>query len=328
MDFLVGLLRSLPGAVALGIIWGIMAIGVYVTYKILDIADLTVDGSICTGACVCTILTVNGVNVWVAVIAAVIAGMLTGLITGFFHTVLGIPAILAGILTQLMLWSINLKILGKANLGLNARVLKVIVTQLDKNKAIMTLIGFAAVVIILLYLFFGTEMGCSLRATGCNLNMSRAQGINTSFNKVLGLALSNGLVALSGALLAQYQGFADINMGRGAIVIGLAAVIIGDAIFSHISINFGVRLAGVVGGGVIYYLVYQIVVAVGLDPELLKMLSALVVAIFLAIPYVKQKYFSYTPQFRAERKIRKVNARLAKKQAELAKKAAKKGGKA
>jgi putative ABC transport system permease protein len=192
----------------------------------------------------------------------------------------------------------------------------------------MTLIGFAAVVIILLYLFFGTEMGCSLRATGCNLNMSRAQGINTSFNKVLGLVLSNGLVALSGALLAQYQGFADINMGRGAIVIGLAAVIIGDAIFSHISINFGVRLAGVAAGGVIYYIVYQVVVAIGLDPELLKMLSALVVTIFLAIPYVKKKYFSYTPQFKAERKIRKVNAKLAKKQAQLAKKAHDKGGKA
>ncbi len=309
----------MPGAISLGLIWGIMAIGVYVTYKILDIADLTVDGSICTGACVCAILTVNGVNVWIAVLAAVVAGMLTGLITGFFHTVLGIPAILAGILTQLMLWSINLKILGKANLGINARVVKVIVTQLDKSKAIMALIGFVAVVILLLYLFFGTELGCSLRATGCNLNMSHAQGINTRFNKILGLILSNGLVALSGALLAQYQGFADINMGRGAIVIGLAAVIIGDAIFGHISVNFGVRLAGVALGGVIYYIVYQLVVWLGLDPELLKMLSALVVAMFLAVPYVKSTYFSYTSQFKAERKARKLAARAAKK-------AAKKGG--
>lgn len=318
----------MPGAIALGLIWGIMAIGVYVTYKILDIADLTVDGSICTGACVCAVLTLNGVNVWVAVIAAVIAGMLTGFVTGFFHTVLGIPAILAGILTQLMLWSVNLKILGKANLGINARVLKVIVTQLDKNKAVMTLIGFVAVVIVLLYLFFGTELGCSLRATGCNINMSHAQGINTNFNKILGLVLSNGLVALSGALLAQYQGFADINMGRGAIVIGLAAVIIGEAICSHISINFGVRLAGVAAGGVIYYIVYQIVVAIGLDPELLKMLSALVVTMFLAVPYVKSKYFSYTPKFKMERKMRKIQAATAKKEAKLAKKAAKKGGKA
>ena len=311
----------MPGAISLGLIWGIMAIGVYVTYKILDVADLTVDGSICTGACVCAILTVNGVNVWIAVLAAVLAGMLTGLLTGFFHTVLGIPAILAGILTQLMLWSINLKILGRANLGINARAVKVIVTQLDKSKAIMALIGFVAVVILLLYLFFGTELGCSLRATGCNQNMSHAQGINNRFNKILGLVLSNGLVALSGALLAQYQGFADINMGRGAIVIGLAAVIIGDAIFSHISINFGVRLAGVIGGGVIYYLVYQIVVWLGLDPELLKMLSALVVAAFLAIPYVKSTYFSYTHQFKIERKARKAAARLARRNA-------KKGGNA
>jgi putative ABC transport system permease protein len=321
-------LYALPGAVAEGLIWGLMAIGVYISYKILDIADLTVDGSICTGACVCAILATNGVNIWVALIVAMIAGMLTGLVTGIIHTVLGIPPILAGILTQLMLWSVNLKILGKANLGINARNIKVIVTQLRTGPAVMSLIGFVAVVIILLYLFFGTEMGCSLRATGCNLNMSHAQGINTNFNKILGLVLSNGLVALSGALLAQYQGFADINMGRGAIVIGLAAVIIGDAIFSHISINFGVRLAGVAAGGVIYYIVYQVVVAIGLDPELLKMLSALVVTMFLAIPYVKQKYFSYTPQFKAERKIRKVNARLAKKQAALAKKAANKGGKA
>jgi putative ABC transport system permease protein len=322
MDFLLGLLRSMPGAISLGLIWGIMAIGVYITYKILDIADLTVDGSICTGACVCAILVTNGVNVWVSIIVAMIAGMLTGFVTGIIHTVLGIPPILAGILTQLMLWSVNLKILGKANLGINARSIKgIIVTQLRTGPAVMALIGFVAVVIILLYLFFGTEMGCSLRATGCNLNMSHAQGINTNFNKILGLVISNGLVALSGALLAQYQGFADINMGRGAIVIGLAAVIIGDAIFSHISINFGIRLAGVALGGVIYYIVYQIVVAIGLDPELLKMLSALVVTIFLAVSYVKQKYFSYTPQIKAERKIRKVNARLAKK-------AAKKGEKA
>ncbi len=313
MDLIVSLFKSMPGAISLGLIWGIMAIGVYITYKILDIADLTVDGSICTGACVCTILVTNGMNVWLALLISVIAGMFTGLITGFFHTVLGIPAILAGILTQLMLWSINLKILGRANLGINARSVKIIVTQLDKSKAIMALIGFVAIVILVLYLFFGTELGCSLRATGCNQKMSHAQGINNKFNKILGLLISNGLVALSGALLAQYQGFADINMGRGAIVIGLAAVIIGDAIFSHISINFGIRLTGVALGGVIYYIVYQVVVWLGLDPELLKMLSALVVAVFLAIPYVKAEYFSYTPQFKAERRARKMAVREAKK---------------
>ncbi len=320
MDLLLALLRSMPGAISLGLIWGIMAIGVYITYKILDIADLTVDGSICTGACVCAILATNGVNIWVALIIATGAGMLTGLITGVIHTVLGIPPILAGILTQLMLWSVNLKILGKANLGISARTIKVIVTQLRPSSAVMALIGFVAVVIILLYLFFGTEMGCSLRATGCNINMSHAQGINTNFNKILGLVLSNGLVALAGALLAQYQGFADINMGRGAIVIGLAAVIIGEAICSHISINFAVRLAGVAVGGIIYYIVYQIVVALGLDPELLKMLSAIVVTIFLAVPAIKSKYFSYTAEFKAERKARKKAAKAAKKAA--------KGGKA
>lgn len=313
----------MPGAVAQGLIWGIMAIGVYITYKILDIADLTVDGSICTGACVCTILATNGVNIWIAVLLATIAGMFTGFVTGFFHTVLGIPAILSGILTQLMLWSVNLKILGRANLALNARNIKVIVTQLDKNKAVMALIGFVAVVIILLYLFFGTEMGCSLRSTGCNTNMSHAQGINTNANKILGLVLSNGLVALSGALLAQYQGFADINMGRGAIVIGLAAVIIGEALCSHISINFGVRLAGVAAGGIIYYVVYQIVVAFGFDPDLLKMLSAAVVTVFISVPYVKGKYFSYTNQFKTERKMRKIQAASAKKEARIAKKKAK-----
>lgn len=318
----------MPGAISLGLIWGIMAIGVYVTYKVLDIADLTVDGSICTGACVCAILATNGVNIWVAVLAAIVAGMLAGFITGIFHTVFGIPAILAGIITQLMLWSINLKILGKANVGISARTIKVIITQLKTSNAIMALIGFVTVVIILLYLFFGTELGCSLRATGCNLNMSHAQGINTKVNKILGLVISNGIVALSGALLAQYQGSADINMGRGAIVTGLAAVIIGEALCSHISINFGVRLAGVTAGGVVYYIVYQIIVWAGLDPELLKMFAALVVALFLAIPYLKSTYFSYTPQFKAERKMRKIQARLAKKEAQLAKKAAKKGGKA
>ncbi len=328
MDMLLSLLRSMPGAISLGLIWGIMAIGVYVTYKVLDIADLTVDGSICTGACVCAILATNGVNIWVAVLAAIVAGMLAGFITGIFHTVFGIPAILAGIITQLMLWSINLKILGKANVGISARTIKVIITQLKTSNAIMALIGFVAVVIILLYLFFGTELGCSLRATGCNLNMSHAQGINTKINKILGLVISNGIVALSGAPLAQYQGSADINMGRGAIVTGLAAVIIGEALCSHISINFGVRLAGVTAGGVIYYIVYQIIVWAGLDPELLKMFAALVVALFLAIPYLKSTYFSYTPQFKAERKMRKIQARLAKKEAKLAQKAAKKGGKA
>ncbi len=283
-------INALPGAVAQGIIWGIMAIGVYITYKLLDIADLTVDGSICTGACVCAMLTINGVNIWLAMLAAFAAGMLTGLLTGIFHTFMGIPAILSGILTQLILWSVNLKILdSRANQGLSARSYDVVVTQLYRGKSILVLLLFVALIIGLLYWFFGTELGCAVRATGCNINMSQAQGINTNFNKILGLVLSNGIVALSGALLCQYQGFADINMGRGAIVIGLAAVIIGEALFGKISTNFAVRLVGVIGGGVVYYIVYQTVIFLGLDTDLLKMLSALVVAVFLAVPYWKAK---------------------------------------
>ena len=284
--------NALPGAVAQGIIWGIMAIGVYITYKILDIADLTVDGSICTGACVCTMLVINGVNVWLAMLAAMIVGMLTGLVTGLFHTALGIPPILSGILTQLILWSVNLKIMGKANQGLSARTYNVVITQLDKLASILILLGIMLVLVALLYWFFGTELGCSLRATGNNLDMCRAQGINTNINKILGLVISNGIVALSGALLCQYQGFSDINMGRGAIVIGLAAVIIGEALFGKIAGNFALKLISVVGGGIIYYIVYQTVIWMGLDTDLLKMLSAIVVAIFLAVPYWKGKYFS------------------------------------
>ncbi len=286
-------LNALPGAIAQGIIWGLMAIGVYITYKLLDIADLTVDGSITTGAAVCAMLVISGVNVWVAMLAAMLAGMLTGLLTGLFHTCMGIPPILAGILTQLILWSVNLKIMGsKANQGLSARTYNVLVTQLERGRSILLLLAVIGVIIALLYWFFGTEIGCGIRATGCNLQMSQAQGINTGVNQIVGLILSNGIVALSGALLAQYQGFADINMGRGAIVIGLAAVIIGDAIFGKITPNFALKLLAVVGGGVVYYIVYQLVIWLGLDTDLLKMLSAIVVAVFLAVPYWKAKYFA------------------------------------
>lgn len=286
------LLSAFPGAIAQGLIWGIMAIGVYITFKILDIADLTVDGSICTGAAVCTVLVTKGVNVYLALLAAVVAGLLAGLLTGLMHTVLGIPAILSGILTQLILWSANLKIMGKANISLSARSYKVLLTQMNINSSIAVLAVIGIILIALLYWFFGTELGCSVRATGCNLNMSRAQGINTNVNIVLGLMLSNGIVALSGALLAQYQGFADINMGKGAIVIGLAAVIIGEAVFSKIARNFAVRLFAVIVGGIIYYIVYQVIIFLGIDTDLLKMLSAIVVAVFLGVPYVKKHYFA------------------------------------
>ena len=292
------LLGAMPGAIAQGLIWGIMAIGVYITYKVLDIADLTVDGSICTGAAVCVMLMIAGVPLPAAMLAAVLSGMVAGLVTGLFHTLMGIPAILSGILTQLSLYSINLKIMGKANQAINARNYDVLVSMQSLRgvawyeNTILIVAVFVIALIALLYWFFGTELGCSLRATGCNINMSRAQGINTGFNKVLGLMISNGIVALSGALLAQYQGFADVQMGRGAIVIGLAAVIIGEALFSRVFHNFALRLLSVALGGVIYYIVYQAVIWLGLDTDLLKLLSALVVAVFLAVPYWKSRYFS------------------------------------
>lgn len=279
---------SLPGAIAQGLIWGIMAIGVYITYRILDIADLTVDGSICTGAAVCTVLIMRNINPWLALLCAFLVGLVAGSITGALHIGLGIPAILAGILTQMALWSVNLKILGKANQAIPARSYTVLISQMDIPAALLLLGIATAAVIGMLYLFFGTELGCGIRATGCNPAMSRAQGINTGVNKVIGLALSNGLVALSGGLLCQYQGYADINMGRGAVVIGLAAVVIGEAVVRHISPNFAVRLTGVAIGAVIYYLVYQTVIFLGFDADLLKMFSAVVVALFLGIPYLQK----------------------------------------
>ena len=296
------LITALPGAAAQGLIWGIMAIGVYITFRILDIADLTVDGTLCTGGAVCIMMMLSGHNVWVSMLAATGAGLLAGLATGIFHTFMGIPAILAGILTQLSLYSINLKIMGKANQAINVDKFNLLVSlrrvkgvSLTQNTLFIVAI-MIVILIAILYWFFGTELGCSLRATGCNPSMSRAQGINTDRNKVLGLMLSNGLVALSGALLTQYQGFADINMGRGSIVIGLAAVIIGEAIFSRIFRNFALKLLSVVFGSILYYLVLQIVIWMGIDTDLLKMLSALVVAFFLAFPYWKGKYFTKAKQ--------------------------------
>ena len=295
---IVSLLNALPGAVAQGLIWGIMAIGVYITFRILDIADLTVDGTLCTGGAVCIMMMQSGHNVWVSLLVALNAGLLAGIVTGLLHTFMGIPAILAGILTQLGLYSVNLKIMGKSNQAINVDKFDLLVSlRYIKNVPIYrnTILLVAVIIVVLiafLYWFFGTELGCSLRATGCNDRMSRAQGINTDFNRVLGLMISNGLVAFSGALLSQYQGFADINMGRGAIVIGLAAVIIGEALFGKIFHNFGFRLLGVALGSIVYYFVLQIVIWLGIDTDLLKLLSAAVVAVFLAIPYWQSKYFS------------------------------------
>lgn len=285
-------LNALPGALAQGLIWGLFAIGLYISYKILDIADLTVDGSICTGGCVFVTLLTNGVNLYLCILAAFVAGAVAGAITGLFHTAMGIPPILAGILTQLILWSVNLKILGGSNLTINKRKFDVLLSSVNNLEAIIVGVIFCAIVIVGLFLFFYTEIGLTLKSTGDNEAMSRAQGVNVGLNKVLGLAISNGIIALSGALLAQYQGFADINMGRGAIVIGLAAIIIGLSVSLKIKPNFVVSLIGVVGGSIVYYLVYNLVIVLGFDTDLLKMLSAVLVAVFLALPYIKSRYFN------------------------------------
>ena len=287
---------ALPGACAQGLIWGIMAIGVYLTYRILDVADLTVDGSFGTGGAVCVMCLLSGMNVWAALFIALLAGLATGLVTGLLHTFMGIPAILAGILTQLALYSINLKIMGKANQSINVDKYDLLISlrwvkELALHNPIIMVILVTAVVIGVLYWFFGTELGCAIRATGSNPAMSRAQGINTNFNIVLGLAVSNALVALSGALLSQYQGFADVGMGRGAIVIGLAAVIIGEVVFGKIFINFGLRLFAVSIGAILYYIVLQAALQLGLNTNDLKLVTALIVAVFLAIPYWKGKAF-------------------------------------
>jgi putative ABC transport system permease protein len=258
------------------------------TFKVLDLADLTVDGSFGTGGAVLVVCTIAGMNIWLAMLLAFLAGCIAGLVTGILHTKFGIPAILAGILTQLALYSVNLRIMsGRANVALNIDEYGILVSLRYIPKSILVGGAFALVIIGLLYWFFGTELGAGVRATGCNEAMARANGINTGFNKVLGLVLSNGIVALSGGLLAQYQGFADINMGRGAIVIGLAAVIIGDVIFGKLFKNFALRLLAAVLGGVIYYIVIQLVLQMGLNANDLKLFSALVVALFLGVPYWK-----------------------------------------
>ena len=285
------IINALPGSISYGLIWGLMAIGVFITYKILDFADLSVDGSICTGMAVCTMLVINGCNVIIAMLIAFLVGALCGLMTGLFHTFMGIPPILSGILTQLMLWSINLKVLGsKANVSLPSRQFDVLVSSTNNVGTIIVVCVIIAIVITLLFLFFKTEMGYAIRSTGSNIDMSRTLGINTKLTKILGLMLSNGIVALAGALLAQYQGFADINSGRGAIVIGLAALIIGEALVKKFKNNIVINLIGIMFGGIIYYLVFNIIIILGFDTDLLKMLSALLVGIFLAIPYWKNNY--------------------------------------
>ena len=293
-------LYALPGAVAEGLIWGLMAIGVYISYKILDIADLTVDGSICTGACVCAVLLGAGVPAWISVIVAFAAGALAGVVSGLLHTALGIPSILAGILTQLMLYSVNLLILGgKSLVAIDPRANQLLLHMSDNPTAILSAGIIVAIVIVVLWLFFYTEVGLTLKSTGDNPDMSRAQGVDVKFNKVLGLAIANGIVALAGALLAQYKGSANINDGRGAIVIGLAAIFIGLSVSMKIKPNLVVSLIGVIGGGIVYYIVYNFVILLGLKTDYLKMLSAIIVAIFLAVPYLKEEYFTKPKDLRA-----------------------------
>ena len=295
MSFLSALLNSLPGAAAQGLIWGLMAIGVYITFRILDVADLTVDGSIATGGAAAVMLIRAGVNPWLALLCAFACGMLAGFVTGMFHTKCGIPAILSGILTQLALYSINLRIMdSKANQAVGVDKYPLMVSQryvreLSLKNPLPILLLFTFAVIALLYWFFGTERGCAIRATGANQNMARAQGINTNANVVFGLMLSNGLVALSGALLAQFQGAADVNMGRGAIVIGLAAIVIGEVLMGRL-INFACKLSSVVVGAVIYFLIRALVLRVGLETNDMNLFTAVFVAFSLSVPVLLGKW--------------------------------------
>ncbi|QUI25866.1 ABC transporter permease [Vallitalea pronyensis] len=296
-------MNAMPGAIALGLIWGIMAIGVFITYKVLDVADLTVDGTMCTGGAVFIMMMIGGHSIFMSMLVATGVGMIAGMVTGILHTFMGIPAILSGILTQLGLYSVNLAIMGKANQGISGLNYDLLVSLLKiRNVAffentIYRLVLCSIIIIAILYWFFGTEIGSSMRATGNNQNMSRAQGINTNLTIVLGLMLSNGLVAFSSALLAQYQGFADVNMGRGAIVIGLAAVIIGEVVLGRIFHNFALRLVSVVAGGIIYYIVLQFVIQLGINTNYLKLLTAVVVAVFLAVPHWKKRMI-YSPMLK------------------------------
>lgn len=287
-------LNALPGAIAEGLIWGLMAIGVYISYKILDFADLTVDSSICTGGCVCVVAISAGLPVWVGMILGTLAGAAAGLLTGLFHTLLGIPAILSGILTQLLLYSVNLTVYGGKSLEQIPFIRKsdLWVDISDNIRSIIVLGVIVAALIVILWLFFYTEVGLTIKSTGDNPDMSRAQGINVQRNKVLGLTISNAIVGLAGTLLAQYNGSMDVKVGRGAIVIGLAAIFIGLSVSLKIKPNFVVSLIGVIGGGIIYYIIFNFVLLLGINTDYLKMLSALIVATFLGVPYLKSRYLA------------------------------------
>ena len=296
MDFLTSMLKLLPDSMAKGLIWGLLALGVFITYKLLDFSDLTVDGSICTGGAVAALLIINGVPVPVAMIAAFCAGALAGLVTALLHTRMGIPPILSGILTQLALYSVNLRIMGKSMLAVSVDKYDLLVSVRDKWPSCLVAFIFAAAVIAALYWFFGTELGSAIRATGANGNMSRAQGINTDFMKIVGLVLSNGLVGLSGGLFMQYQGNVTATMGQGAIVTGLAAVIIGEVLFSKIFRNFALRMAGVIIGAILYYVASAVVIQLGLNTNDLKLFTAAFVALALFIPYWRERHTGKHPK--------------------------------
>ncbi|MDD7408551.1 MAG: hypothetical protein SOV71_04670 [Anaerovoracaceae bacterium] len=292
---IMALFRAMPASVAQGVIWGIMAIGVYITFKILDFADLTVDGSLALGGSVAVMLILHGMPPGVVLVFSTLAGLAAGLATGILNTILGIPDILAGILTQIALYSINMNVMGKSNAAVSIDNYKLVVSLRHINQSIAVALIFLAAIIVILYWYFGTEHGMTIRATGCNEAMARAQGINTNSAKIVGLALSNALVGLSGGLIAQYQGNSDVNMGRGAIVIGLAAVIIGDVIGEALlgkHLNFAGRLTFAAIGAVIYYLVITFVLWLGFPSQDMKLFSAIVVAIFLAVPYLRGKSVS------------------------------------
>lgn len=305
MGILMSFLNALPGSIAQGLIWGIMALGVAVTYQVLNYSDLSVDGSICTGGAVCAVCIAGGMDPLLALLFALLAGMLAGFVTGVLHTVFGIPAILSGILTQLALYSINMRIMGKSNVTISRTEYNLVLTSAsnETGRAIVISAVFAVCVIGLLYWFFGTELGSAIRATGNNEKMARAQGINTNKMKMLGLIISNGIVGLAGGLLAQYQGNADVNMGRGAIVIGLAAVVIGKNLIGKKE-NFAIRLSGIAVGGIVYYAVLALVVCLGLSSSDLKLFSAAIVAIFLAVPYVKSTYFKRKNTAPAQKEVK------------------------
>ena len=291
LDFM-SFLNALPGNIAQGIIWGLMGLGVFITYKLLHFADLSVDGSFATGGAVTAIMLINGCPIWVAMLVAVAAGLLAGLVTGLLHTLLGIPDILSGILTQIALYSINLNIMGKSNLPISYRNYSLVISASNINMAIIIALIVVAVVIVAMYWYFGTEQGTTIRSTGSNPAMSKAQGININFTKVIALALSNAVVAFSGSIFSQYQGFADVNMGRGAIVIGLAAVIIGEVLGEAIfrkHINFIIRLIFVIVGGILYYLAMGIVLWLKMPTDDTKLFTAIIVAIFLAVPNIRSR---------------------------------------